>query len=261
MIVRRAIRIGVASAALAMLPAGFVACSGCNSSNNASQDAATFDAAPPCTETWCDGLRGFCDEYLTLCYREIYVGSSQAADLLKGCVDGVGYLARTKADANPTTLVSDVTTCMKTAKTCADAIVCHSIVAPPRSLEGDEDAAVSEGGATDGASPFPPGVVPQPGDDPACVRCAVTRCTDESKLCFVDPAGAGCSAGGVHDCCANYRQCIASCVSTHPDAGPEFTACVRDVCDAHEPTGKTQYDGYAACMSANCGGCGSDAGP
>lgn len=114
---------------------------------------------------------------------------------------------------------------------------------------------------------LPPGTVTIPGDNAACVKCALDQCATESRLCFVDsPSTAACYATGTTypaptDCCIDYRRCIDSCLSVDPTAGTAFYQCMLEGCDKDLPNGKSQFNTYRICVQAKCMGCAGDAGP
>lgn len=113
---------------------------------------------------------------------------------------------------------------------------------------------------------YPPddsGVVVLPGDNPDCVHCAYDHCRSVMGPCFtnssLDPS---CVVDGspTPDCCVDYRRCLDQCLTSHPDAGPDYAQCVSEICDTRYPNGKVQFGPYDDCMRANCAGCAGDAG-
>ncbi len=250
-------------ASLFSVAAAVALLSGCIGCSDKSNDASR--TPPPCTASWCPQVQQACDAWLAQCPGLAELVDSATAASPTACTDALGALVAASApDAGPEAAQA-LLDCMRKAKSCVEATACRdSLIAPPS--EGAPDSAGVDLGAFTDAPPIPPGTVLLPGDDPACVQCALSNCATESAYCFVNSQGTPACWNDpdayppIVDCCVDYRQCIDGCLASDPDAGATFSLCATQ-CDADYPKGKAQFDIYRTCMASKCATCGAgDAG-
>jgi hypothetical protein len=217
---------------------------------------------PECTASYCGDAEKFCMATMPLCGDTAALLQQDPVGALKGCTSGIAWVAQHPPDAGDgSAVMASLLACGLAAKDCLDVMKCRSFALTCGNAKGcgGADGGTPVGNYPDGG--LPPGTYTLPGDNPACVGCALAKCKKESQYCFVDgPSTPICHGDAgpnnlLSDCCIDYRACLAECATAFPDP-PQYAACVLQSCDVSLPQGKMQYGPYEACMQAQCANCG-----